>query len=1640
MLMAPVILGAITLDTKKVSADSYTIDPRFVGNPDIDNVKTASLTYDFQHGGSSIYRDSEGHYQNGFWSGRTTLNAKFKFTSINSLQVIADGSTNAYDGQMSSRDTGAGFYDVNMVSPRGYVQNYTQYGVYQPESRSDYDYGDDLLKKVDGQNIFFGSIHYNSTTSLTYPNYRTRGGALKHDFIAHQDENGSFIPFDGINRYLNADLRSASWNRTALTPFTISNPNIKWINNTTGASQYAQFDRGINIAPSGNYDVNDNYDADRKMLSWRTGDGNNKYFTTGDKVILRNMSPIIQAGSKNFTSQKNGALYKFAQDQTFKTSTWVPDGFDYKSGDAKIFAITQDGRKVDVTDRFNIRFDDTAYNYSVNNSTKTNMRRLTATVKDINDESYAGYNNVMTVGYSMITPVTVTDSAHTDKPYAIRGGSQIYNGVWHDTGDDVINIWRPDTPEKSRTSSNAVVYKNDSDKDFKENLIYYDGTPKYANDRTFRTNEVDGYVLWQDMAMSNPVPDNVWQNRAEDSTIAPWRNTHDLNIYIPFDSRYVSVIGGHVTRFTGAKEGNAEFDVNTNGITYDIVNGNLCVIRIPPALLNVTRTNLTTWGGRLKFKIKDGMPSGGQPITSKPFAIDDVSGLQNTDTIRNTLMTPRINYSFDTVTNNIDWIKHRYPDFQNDQVHLVNNMYYGYGASYLDSGQAANSRGVGEPLRKFTLTGDLRSNKYGDGSKAYGEVQGLDSVRLYKGTTQVWRGDYHPDTHGDTLQAVSNATTDTLSVKDIQDGFVGKVFKNDDGSYHVEVKANDKLLNDEKLLYDQNDLHMEIIAYDKPASDNGNVTNTYFDRGQNLKADLQGSNNLQDDIKGMISQNSSRVKPATMLTKHDAWPSNAYDKADNINFGESSIQAREVVDYRVMQFLGNTSMNVEAYPTPMTLKADLDDKVTVADRNALKVKAYGTDGNIQDVTDKFDIRINGNKVEAEMKDSEKNSVSGEIGSVYNKVYMLSIPVKNQEDKAVLVKNTFSGSAVVNGQEVGAPIVTEFIPPETPMMYGYSATSSDNRFNPNDPEKDKGKISYFNSENANTSAQISTAPVQWVIKEQLGDLTTKLPQKYDYEKFNATFPDMPMFQSGSPVKWHVYNNSGQDVSDNFEGSSVGGTGYHIEAKKSFLSDKDNYSKAYYFVIDQSTENNKSNRAASAVKLGWRNSFQAFRNLRAPMSQFFGKVGIGNTEKSVQTQNFDMQTDMNLLQISWLPSNINEKTSELNVNPFSSNQYNVRNVDLSRPIDGYDITGATTQWSSNARAYESYTTSFSANNGVDRQQVRQGSVKITDSRTGNDVTDEYEVTTNDQQVIVKASQKALDRMHNYHRDDNNSYVQDTVKFHVDTWGSRARDTRVSWFVTHNINGYNDSMSTENVTIPQAHAGHKEIFVSPSGQNKWQQGDLKLSAVDAPVDLKIKVTVPNDLHNKDFTQFILPYVSSEITPFINDSSVTAKVSLGDNNNANSGEYMNLITQNPSAKSLNDSRQVWELPTSIQQSLNNTTALNKDTTYTVIVKNVQFTPTADRRVPSYMSYLQSDNTVKIPVGGVTTSINGNQDDYKNILFEGKDGDLVDGSIGSLGSGTSLGHHAGKINIILPATNSKQDSYVNGGQSNTSFTDNNVN
>lgn len=1781
LLIAPIVLGSMLIPITSAHAAEYTIDPRFDGNPNIGVKQTLSTGYSFHHGNApglpTPSRNNQGVYVGGYWSGKVTVTAHYMFTSMDKL-VMLDVSGRGSDN--TATVYGRGFYDANFLAKAGY-NSWTEYNIRYPE-KDDYnknDNGNHIMNVLNDRNsnIFFGSIHYNAATSMADPTYlRSTNPGLKNRYVVSADADGKFTPFDAVNRTFvhnnNMTDRKAVWQATRLGDISINSTknDIKWLNNTTGVTDNTP----DHIAPSGQYLINSNHDGDKKMLSWTTGDTNskNKYFTTGDTVSFRNMSPIIQDGGKN------DGLTAFRSNQVFRQSIWIPDGFDYTDGSARLYAIKTDGSRVDATSRASFVLSRASYdsvsNWSADGSTTTDMHRLVATVTNIKATGNGDYNNSSTIGYSLIVPTKVNATAHTDRPYAIRGGSQILNGEWHDSGTDKVYIWNPSKPASTTTSANAIVFNNDSASDFGENTLFYDGG-SFANNKTFRSNEDDGYYTWHRMNASAAVPDYVLNDKGFNSSIAPWQSTQPLVFTIPYDNRYVTPIGGMIQRsinfpspvisvqgqgqnygwqnavgdsqtagttgqnlrlegvkiklnnadatfpgdieyqahvqnegwngwvkngqlggiesrglqmealqirLTGELANNYDvqyrayvngdgwqgwvsngavagttgqgktmeavqvrlvkkanggtpliqrMNVGTNGITGQDT-GSSYVITIPASLVNAYRNQNVDWGAVLKYKVKTNIPGKGVKISSAPSSDDEVSGKQTSGTVYNYLETPSNTFTFDTVSKDGDHLPiNQFGSNLNDSVHFVNGQEYGYESQFGNIAKVSGSSGVGEPLKKVQLTASIKPNQI------------VNAANVYKGNTLVWSG--YVKAGQTALQGSSKANINGLSASDWASSFSGTIATSDNNSAHnrtigvgktITINASSNLLNNKTALYDADDLRMVLLTDTDDANNQTNLTSNYGDTGNELTGTLTNSTGLVNDSSGTLSQQVSRVKPGAMIVKHGQWPASLNDNGSSINLNSSSIQGREVFDYRLSQFLGNSNLPTEGYATPFSMTAAYNTHAEPTGVSDITVKAYDLAGHITDVTKQFTIAINGGKVSAVMNQDAVNAVTGKVGSAYNKLYVLNVPMKNQTDTASTVRNEIDGSANINGQTVDAPYINEFIPPETPYMYGYSATSASDSFTPSDPEKDKGKIAYGTSDGASTSAQISTAPVQWVIREQLGDMSNpKNPQKYNYAKFNATFPDAALFQNGSNVTWHVYNESGTDVSSKFTGSATTGSGFKIQASDSFLKDMSNYNHKYYFVINQTTQNSHANRLAMATKAGLGNVFSAFRSLKSAMTAFFGAVGIGNTDKTVATQNFDMQSDLNLLQVNSTKSGLNEKMSELNTNPFTNGKYNIQNVALARPLSGYTITGAASQYATDARKYESYTTSFTANGADTAQAVTPGSVKIIDSVTNTDVTSEYNVTVSDQKVIVVASQKALDRLHGYHKTAANANAQDIVTFHVGTWGSRQSDTVATWYATHNINGYNDAQSVERVTIPQAHAGHKEIYVSPAGQNKWQTTDMTLNSISEAVDLKIRVTVPNDLHNKDMTDFIAHYVGSEITPFVNQADATATVMLGENNDYSKGSVMVPTNATASSKSLNDSRVLWELPSTLVAQLNTTNAINAAPTYTVIIHNIRFTPTSSRTIDQYTSYLTKDNQVVIPVGGVTTSSNGSQAPMDGNYFEGRNGGIVDSTIGSLGSGATLGTHSGKINIILSTADARQEGYVNGGESNTSFT-----
>ena len=562
--------------------------------------------------------------------------------------------------------------------------------------------------------------------------------------------------------------------------------------------------------------------------------------------------------------------------------------------------------------------------------------------------------------------------------------------------------------------------------------------------------------------------------------------------------------------------------------------------------------------------------------------------------------------------------------------------------------------------------------------------------------------------------------------------------------------------------------------------------------------------------------------------------------------------------------------------------------------------------------------------------------------------------------------------------------------------------------------------------------------------------TGAAQKYDYDKFTAEFADIAIFQNTSTPTWSVYDENGNDVSRWFTGAVTSGQGYKISANKEFLSTHSRYGHKYYFVLTQSTQNSRKNRIATNAVLGLTG---LFNNIYSSLAKFAGIIGIGNTTKTAAIPEVDIQYPSNLLQINDTLSNLNEKTAQLNDVGFNdANAYNINNVTLNRTQAGYTVKGAALTFSDLSRDYDSNTATFSAStsgNVNSSQRITPGSVKVMDTINNQDVTNEYNITIKDgEKVSVEAKPEAIKRLgvaHSVQGVNNSTNATDFVTFHVDTWGDRSTPTTVTWIATQTINGYEDAKSIERVTIPKAHGGKKELFVSPAGQNKWQSTDYTLKKPDDLVDLKIRMTVPNDLHNKDFNDFIIHHISSEITPFLTDASATATVTLGDNNDRNTGAKMTKVSTSVDGKSLNDSRVVWELPDTIVTQLNTTDALDKMPTYTVIIRDVSMLPTASRTVDQYIPYLEHatdhddpknpTDVVKIPVGGVSTADNGQKAPLDGQYLEGRSGALVDPTIGSIGSGTTLGANSGKINIIMPQETFRQEAFVNGRESNTSFT-----
>lgn len=1651
LLIAPIVLGSMLIPFTSAHAD-YTIDPRFVGNSNI-GVKLPLVTsYSFHHGNApglpSPVRNGHNVFVGGYWSGKVDVTAHYMFTSMDKLVML---DANGRGSENTATVHGRGFYDANFLAKAGYV-GFTEYNIRYPE-RAAYnvnDNGNNIINILNNpnNNIFFGSIHYNADPSMAEPTYlRSTSPGLKNSYVVSANADGKFTPFDAVNRtywHNNQQTdRRAVWEGSRLTEVSIDSTqnDIKWLNNTTGVTDNTP----DHIAPSGQYLINDNHDGDRKMLSWTTGDtnSNNKYYTTGDTVSFRNMSPIIQDGGKN------GGLTAFRNNQVFRQSIWIPDGFDYTDGTARLYAIKTDGSRVDVTSRASFVLSRASYdsvsNWSADGSTTTDMHRLVATVTNIRATGDGDYNNSSTIGYSLIVPTKVNATAHTDKPYAIRGGSQILNGEWHDTGTDKVYIWNPSKPASTPTSSNAVVFNNGSGTDFSENSAFYDGA-QYANNKTFRTNEYDGYYVRHNMSASEPVPSNVLSNKGANSSIDTWMHTKPLVFSIPYDNRYVKPIGGNVVRKRNSESSSSatEFEgsVGTNGITGQDT-GSAYVITVPATLLNGSRNDGYSWGAAMKYRVNDNIPGKGVQIGSQPFTVDDASGTQNASTVSNYLVTPSSSSYLTTLTKNNTQPFIWYGAESNDTVHFVNGQKYGYvGAFYQISGMNG-SAGVGEPMKRFVMSTEVKN----------GQIP--TDVYVYKNNNILWHGSISNNSTQINGEGVSGLGG--VSKADMANAFTGSISNSDNKTSSnsslsavkkINIQMNDNLRNDKHALYDTEDyFHIAVVVRDDNAAALTNLVNKNNEMGTSVSAFNHLENGLTSDTGVNLNQRISRVLPGGMIMPHDVWPANVTDDSSTTNLNDSSIQAREVYDYRVSQFLGNSSLKTEAYGTPFSMKVDAGSASTPSGTPV--VKAYGLDGSVQDVSKDFTFATNGKVVTATMNDAAVNTVGTAAGQVYNKLYVLSVPLKNQTDTSVTVKNQINAWSSINGQELPVSLMSEFIPPETPLLYGYSATSSANSFDPKNPEKDKGKIAANTADGKSKSAQISTAPVQWVIREQLGDMTNHA-QKYAYKKFTAEFANIPLFENAKNVSWNVYNEAGTNVSSSFKGVTTSGSGFKITATDAFLQDMSKYGHKYYFVINQTTQNNHKNRAAANAIFGvggW------FNNIRSTMLQFAAKIGIGNTDKTANIPDFDIQHQSNLLQINSTPSNLNEKTSQLNVTGYLSDpSYNIKNVQLTRTVAGYTVTGVALTYADMVRAYDSNKATFTAStpgNVNSTQRITPGSVTVTDMNN-KDVTSQYTVNVVDgEKVEVIAKPEALsrlDKLHSVYGQNATGSETDLISFHVDTWGDRSTPTTVTWVATQNINGYDDAKSIERVTIPKAHAGKKEIFVSPAGKNQWQSTDYTLQHMSDLVDLKLKITVPNDLHNKDFTDFIIHDIASEITPFAFDYSATATVALGDNNDRNVGATMKRITQNISSKSLTGSRVIWELPDTIVTQLNTTNALDKMPTYTVIIRNVSMAPSYARTPSQYVPFLQHltgstadatkhNDVVKIPVGGVTSSVNGNQSDLNGTYFEGKSGALVDSTIGSVGSGATLGSNSGLINIILPQDAQRQEAYINADESNTSFT-----
>lgn len=1609
-------------------------DPRFdgdIGGSMLGQTYTAPFRYDFDHGGNN-YREWDPSIQDyvpvgGYWSGSISGSFQYKVISPSQIEILPEG-FNAKSWRNTVSNHGGGFWDLAGIARNGGSSFDGGYA----SGANEIDQSSDIWNRAaNDPDFFFFIFHYNKgfasgSTAWTWEDdnndiFRQQSNqqqsGIRSSYLVNIDADNRARPFSGIDRYRNTDTSRAFWAVTPLNSVSIYLPPDKVLpkimNNTTSATS----DHSGSIAPDGPYDMNERYDGIRKILSWPTGENNGKWFTTGDKVTLRNMSPVLQADNGQSGTGRFNALKHFLPGQVFKQSVHVDSRLSYNGG-AKMWAITRSGTRVDASDKFNFYWDGD---------------RLVAQAKDMYDESYGGYNNAQTVGYSMTVPTTVQGSG--DSTINVRGGNQIFDGNWHDTGNDVIHIYDVAKPEASETTSRAAVYNfessNNADKSFLENSVFYDNGN--ADNKTFRAWEQDGYVVNHDVKAAPQVSDDIRNNLSVDvKQAATWTTSQDMTIVIPYDDQSVIPVGGLVTRLSPDYQ---RMLVGTNGIRGEFGSRDgrpAYIVTIPASMINAYIRQGTKWEVAMKYQVRQGLPTGGKRIDSTATSTDEISGVKQSNNVVNYVTDMKIAYNFETLDG--DHSLASFTSGQNKQVHLVNGQVAAATYSLSGFGKGNASTGVGQPLKEGRFETTIPANAK------------FEEMDLLQGDQVVYRARQLGNN-------VGNMWIET-NIENPDQFFLAQLSGQNDYDHEKTVKLilDWRSLMDKHFLYDRDDWKIVVKSSTRPTSEQSNITNSFDGVGSfwtarthsyvasaSLADHWDGANHpgIRYESSDTVTQPVSRKHPSSYLAKHDVWSFGNQTDVDRMKLDNTSIQAREVFDYRLEQFLGNSTTNTEAYGTGMDLVADIGDKNTVS--GDIKVMGYTIFGELKDFTSQFNIHQEGNVVTASKK-MDQDEITHQYGSHYNALYVLSIPLKNQGDKLDTVKSSIAGKTNVNGQTVDADYQAEYIPPETPYFYGYSATSADNRFDPRDPEKDKGKIAYQNSEQASTSAQISTAPIQWVLREQLGDMSGQSTgQKYAYEKFTAEFPDAAIFKRYDQKSFKVYDETGRDVSGDFEGQLVGSQGFKVSAKKSFLENMSNYGHKYYFVVDATVQNSHNNRLQMAVKTATGTVYNSFKHVLSAMSSLAGKIGIGNTDKSTPIQNLHLQNEMNLLQINTTRSNLNEKVSQLNDRSFDSGDYQIQNVGLDRPTAGYNVVGATAQFATNARRYDSYRTTFSASGGVDRQRVRANSIRIIDSLTGQDVTGQYDIDVQEQSVSINAKSEAIDRMTAEHRNNLNDGVQDSISFHVDTWGSRDSDSTVTWLANHNINGYDDARSTERVTIPQSHGGHMELSVAPAGSNNWQSSDLKLKETTNLVDVRLKVTVPDDLHNADFTDFIARYIGSEIVPYTDQQPITATIKLGDNSDYRQGTTMQMTTVAPGSHGLNDSRILWQIPDTIATVLNNSDAVTKSPTYTVILHNVSYFPNVVRTNDQYLNYLQKSNQVEVPTGMFTTGASGQKDSLSDHLVEGKNGALVDKTFGEFGSGTNLGLNSGNIRIILPEADSVESGYINGRESNTSYTNKNA-